>query len=572
MKMLLTKTALAALLLVPALAGVAAAQATIEDYDFLPTALDPAGNWSSPGNWARQSDGANFVPEGQFNERAIITSGGTAFVDAPIANGPGGLFVSDISTLEIRNGGSLNFAEASTNLADQSARIDGTLSIAGSGQLGLKSIVFMPGASYNVELTVATASPLNASATADINGNLSIDFSGLANPLGTYTIVDASTITGGFSTISATGLGANQALDVDVVGGGTNGNLMTVTAFDQLTLTVNRATGDVSITNPHASPFDLDGYSVTSAAGSMNLAGFSGLGAGWTNGGNNSNSQVAQGFEGGSIANPFDTVAVGSTSIGSSLFQRVTPTSFQQDVEDLIFTFTNGDGVFPGKVEYVGGPKPIDNDIVLYIDDTGDAALLNVSDFPQEVEAYRIASADGVLSNTGWTSLADSGADDGTWAESPLSGTSQLLEVQEGADPGSSAPGANTTTFNKFTLFELGNIYTGGVTERAGITFEFLLAGDSTLTSGSVVFGDIPDVVTIAGDFESDGDVDGADFLKWQRDGLSSAELIDWQTNYGASGTISAIAAVPEPGSSALLLSAAIASKLRRRKVRKVAT
>lgn len=49
------------------------------------------------------------------------------------------------------------------------------------------------------------------------------------------------------------------------------------------------------------------------------------------------------------------------------------------------------------------------------------------------------------------------------------------------------------------------------------------------------------DLITIAssalpGDFDLDGDVDGGDFLSWQRDNLSSTDLADWQTNYGATG------------------------------------
>lgn len=55
----------------------------------------------------------------------------------------------------------------------------------------------------------------------------------------------------------------------------------------------------------------------------------------------------------------------------------------------------------------------------------------------------------------------------------------------------------------------------------------------------------------LGGDFDLDGDVDGADFLKWQRDGGS---LTDWQNNYGTdnSNTLSNAGAVPEP--SGLLL------------------
>lgn len=39
--------------------------------------------------------------------------------------------------------------------------------------------------------------------------------------------------------------------------------------------------------------------------------------------------------------------------------------------------------------------------------------------------------------------------------------------------------------------------------------------------------------VGLPGDFDNDGDVDGRDFLVWQRD-TSVGELADWQENYGA--------------------------------------
>jgi hypothetical protein len=60
-----------------------------------------------------------------------------------------------------------------------------------------------------------------------------------------------------------------------------------------------------------------------------------------------------------------------------------------------------------------------------------------------------------------------------------------------------------------------------------------------------------------AGDFDDDGDVDGQDFLIWQRGGstpggaLSASDLNDWQTNYGV-GPLASFAAVPEPGSMCL--------------------
>ncbi|MGI9456903.1 MAG: PEP-CTERM sorting domain-containing protein, partial [Aeoliella sp.] len=60
------------------------------------------------------------------------------------------------------------------------------------------------------------------------------------------------------------------------------------------------------------------------------------------------------------------------------------------------------------------------------------------------------------------------------------------------------------------------------------------------------------------GDFDGDGDVDGADFRKWQRgespNPLSQSDLADWEANYGATASLSANSThVPEP--STLLLS-----------------
>jgi hypothetical protein len=59
------------------------------------------------------------------------------------------------------------------------------------------------------------------------------------------------------------------------------------------------------------------------------------------------------------------------------------------------------------------------------------------------------------------------------------------------------------------------------------------------------------DVVGTPGDFDLDGDVDGRDFLVWQRN-PSVGSLADWQGNYGT-GSLTATAAVPEPNSLAVL-------------------
>jgi glycosidase len=61
---------------------------------------------------------------------------------------------------------------------------------------------------------------------------------------------------------------------------------------------------------------------------------------------------------------------------------------------------------------------------------------------------------------------------------------------------------------------------------------------------------------SISGDFDGDGNVDGRDFLSWQRGAspnpFSAGDLADWQTGYGS--PLSAVTAVPEPRCLALLL------------------
>ena len=69
----------------------------------------------------------------------------------------------------------------------------------------------------------------------------------------------------------------------------------------------------------------------------------------------------------------------------------------------------------------------------------------------------------------------------------------------------------------------------------------------------------------LTGDFDGDNDVDGADFLLWQRGGspspLSPTDLADWQANYGAGTLLSAAAvAVPEPSCIMLLNLGALAA------------
>ncbi len=76
-------------------------------------------------------------------------------------------------------------------------------------------------------------------------------------------------------------------------------------------------------------------------------------------------------------------------------------------------------------------------------------------------------------------------------------------------------------------------------------------------------------VAALPGDFDMDGDVDGRDFLIWQRgdspNPLSASDLADWQANYGTP-LVAATTAVPEPTTCILLLLGAMALQTRRKK------
>ena len=75
--------------------------------------------------------------------------------------------------------------------------------------------------------------------------------------------------------------------------------------------------------------------------------------------------------------------------------------------------------------------------------------------------------------------------------------------------------------------------------------------------------------VTTAGDFDFDGDVDGADFLTWQRGlgtTLTATDLDGWEANYGAgsSTALANSASVPEPTSALLFFVASCLCGMRR--------
>ena len=80
------------------------------------------------------------------------------------------------------------------------------------------------------------------------------------------------------------------------------------------------------------------------------------------------------------------------------------------------------------------------------------------------------------------------------------------------------------------------------------------------------VFGELSTVMP--GDFDLDLDVDGRDFLAWQRGGspnpLSATDLADWRANYGTGSLMATSNAVPEPSTWVMISLTVMVGKLAR--------
>ena len=103
-----------------------------------------------------------------------------------------------------------------------------------------------------------------------------------------------------------------------------------------------------------------------------------------------------------------------------------------------------------------------------------------------------------------------------------------------------------TGTFEILT--SVGAITDNGLTLDPSDTGQFSL----TVNSNSVILTSLTGGQP--GDFDGDGDVDGDDFLEWQRTDATAPGLTDWQNNYPTVLAALSAQAVPEPSSILLLL------------------
>ena len=231
----------------------------------------------------------------------------------------------------------------------------------------------------------------------------------------------------------------------------------------------------------------------------------------------------------------------------------------------------------------------------------------SLRDRATSVQTLSLGSLTGDATATLWGYQGGSGATARTWRIGDLNTSTTFAGViQNGAGSASTTAATNIVKTGTGTLTLTGvNIYTGNTSVEAGtlsINNPYLAdAADVLLTTGSVFnlnFGSLSTIDTIdellfngigqatgtwgrigsgaahesafftgdgllsvttftppptpTGDYDLDGDVDGRDFLVWQRGGsptpLSAGDLAAWQANYGMPiPPLSAATSVPEP-------------------------
>jgi hypothetical protein len=310
-----------------------------------------------------------------------------------------------------------------------------------------------------------------------------------------------------------------------------------------VSLVINPRTGAASLRNDTNAAINIDSYLMTSATPAFNTTAWTSLQdaglAGWQEA-NPSNIHLSE----LNLTSSFSLGAGATRSLGSPYIPLV-PTGIGQPETPVMFTY--GVPGVPGSIlgDVVFSPQ---NNIVLKIDPvSGNASLENQSNFPVNIDSLLITSATGVLDAAGWNGLTESGV--AGWA----AGTGNANRLAEGNLNGSTLLAANggSRAIGK-------PINAGLLTDETDVMLEYHIAGGgATSVLGGIEFAA---AAGLPGDFDADQDVDGNDFLVWQR-GLGGAHnagtLAIWRANFGMGAAQAAADAVPEPAGLALLTTAA---------------
>lgn len=572
---------------------------TVPAADVIWTGTAGDSNWNTGANWT-----GNLVPEAQYEEVGVINNGNTAFIAIASPNAAGlvlGQGAADIGGLEIRSGGSIDFADStgapdgsivvgqdgqgtltvkpggsatgtSLSVNGQSAltignssgsgaslgidgplNLNGTTRITGAGQT-LSGTSLSLGGTLIAQITSANHSPISSTGGATFVGDFKLEFGNGFTPAAgnKWNIIDASSVGGAFANIdlSAAAPAPGTAYQFATVVGGVNGQLLQLQLNARLQLTVNTDTGAVSMSSPSGTSFNINGYTLKSS-GLFNTAQWNSLQdqsvAGWQEATPNSNalSELNPNI-GGSLA-----VGLSSVNLGTP-YQ--TPATFgtAPDVQFKYSSITD-DAVVVGLVKYTGSAAF--NNLLLTVDPaTGSAQLSNSSKTSIPLVGYSVLSPSGSLlpGNGDWLSLDDQNV--GSWLEANPTATA-LNEFFAGAGATTLAPGQTLS---------LGGLF-NEVSGSRDLVLQFGLNGELSPRYGVVQYAAIS--AGIAGDYNQNGKVDGADYVLWRKNPSAyggSTGYTTWRSNFGNSGAgsgSSIAAAVPEPAS-VLLLATGLASAM----------
>ena len=395
----------------------------------------------------------------------------------------------------------------------------------------------------------ATHSPLKSTGTAALGGTFRPTFTGVTPAAGnSWNIIDATAITGGFTTFdtsAAPALPAGQSYQLVQSNGGVNGKLLKLSVEEILTLQVNRTSGTVSISNIGSAAKSLDGYSILSSRGSL-IGTFNSL----------QDQAVAGWVEAGGTANDLSELnpKTHRRSMQGARFpwgHRISPQypALGTDPDDLSFEYSTPDGrTIQGSVVYSG--TKINNNLIVNVNaSTGQAQLKNDSPFTIQLDGYAVYSNSGSLqpANGKWFSLKDRGI---TGWEEALPTTTAVNELNENG----------SLTLTPGSGYDLGELYKsiGGTQD---LRLEFLQVGQDLPSNGLVVYGAFGSVPPpgLAGDYTNNGVVDAADYVLWRKNNINGAAgYTTWRANFGkppGSGSGLNAAAVPEPSTIGLLFS-----------------
>lgn len=328
-----------------------------------------------------------------------------------------------------------------------------------------------------------------------------------------------------------------------------------------LVLKVDRSTGELTLTGADSNAVSLAGYAITSQSGTLAPDNFDGLRnteADWVLAGLPGANGVQELNSNGDplAATLIDNSVSFSLGAGYDPGPAILDAGFGVDVEqgDLAFSYydTALDQTFNGTVQYTG--EKIFNNIGIIVNlSDGTAILENESPFDETITGYLIRA------NTPGTLNTDSDSFNG------VGGDFQPPTVLDGDNLGEIDPTGNGIDLNAGASTDLGVI--GGLGND--LSFSFLLAGSGqTSRTGFIKY------LSVDGDFNTDGRVNGVDFLMWQRgespNPLSDSDLADWQANYGFrnGSSTAAVSSVPEPASAMLAAAALLGVAIQRRKVR----